>query len=141
MLVKGLDLRNAIQLTRMGLRSKQTGGVLAAYFRGARLPSAATLESGMLPALSSLPSDLGRAATRIGALGLGGMVGMSMMPRSDAVAIPAAAGAFSAAFAGLGGVPALNRGPTGQALRLGAGLMAGSIAYQGLRSPRPSDFQ
>ncbi len=87
-----------------------------------------------------LPGNAGTAAARIAAAGIGGMAALSMLPRSDAIAIPAAMGAFGAAYSGLGAIPALGGSTLGSAIRVGGGLMAGSIAWGGLRSPRMSDY-
>jgi hypothetical protein len=155
----GLDLGNAIRVAQMGLRENQLGGILGAYFRGAKMPPLGRLERGvtgyatglqpMLPLDASVVSGVqaqgwnpGRAGLRMATAGLGGMAAASMLPRNDAVAAGAGAGAFAGVYGGLGamGPGILRAGRAGQLGRGALGLAAGSMMWSGLRSPQPADY-
>jgi hypothetical protein len=133
-----LNLRPAMRMMRMGLKNKQLGGVLGAYFRGAEVPGLTT--NATLSAFQAAPGNIGLGAFRAAAAGAAGMTAMNLGTGNDYFAGAAAAGSFYGAFKGLSRFPALT-GTAGRTVGRGAlGLMAGSIAWQGLRGPRMSDY-
>jgi hypothetical protein len=134
--LRGLDVQRSWALIRMGLRERQAGTALSAYFRGAEM------SAGTPAALAQMPSRWGVGAARLGVFAGGSLAAWSLIPRSDMLAGPAAGAAGIGAYAAAGRIPALAaKTPMGGALRAGAGLLAGSMAWQGLRSPRPEDFR
>ena len=127
----------------MGLKQKQLGGVLGAYFRGVNIPRLLVNanRSGLNQALAAgAPGNMGVGAFRMGAAGAAGLAAWNIGSGSDIFAGAAAAGAFYGAYRGLGGVGALSGTPGRTVARGAIGLMAGSIAWQGLRGPRMSDY-
>lgn len=155
-----LDLGNAVRVAQMGLKQKQLGGVLGAYFSGKLMPRLGSdlMESGMMSpvfsgamgprrwrsmaeGLAARPSNFGTAALRATALGMGGVAAYSMLPQNNALAAGAGAGAFAATYAGLGALaPGMAGGMWGRLGRGAAGLAAGSMAWSGLRSPQTNDY-
>lgn len=144
-LMKALDLKNAWTLLTMGMKERQLGKTFAAYFRGADIgsllgPGAAGAD--VLGQLSTLESRVGVGIARGAVMGGTALAGWSMLPRSDALAYPAGAGAGFAAWRGTEKLADwAGGGAKGFGLRAGASLFAGSLAFQGLRAARPGDFE
>jgi hypothetical protein len=150
-----LNLKNATRMTKMGLKRRQLGGVLGAYFRGVDVPALAsnigrggrtggvnTMAMGNLNNLAAFTGgqgNMGTAAARIAAAAGAGIVGLNLAKGNDLVAGAAGLGAFAGTFGALGRIPGAG-GTAGTLLRGAGGLMAGSIAWQGLRGPRMSDY-
>lgn len=138
-----LNLGPAMRMAQMGLKNKQMGGVLRAYFSGAQIPKLASNlgRSGIMEALAafqSAPGSYGTGAFRIAAAGAAGLATINIGGGNNAFAGVAAAGAYYGAYRGLGMIPKAASMPLA---RGAAGLMAGSIAWQGLRAPRMADYQ
>lgn len=145
-LAAAINLRHASRVARMGLKHRQLGGVLGAYFRGVEVPALAA-NLGTSDAQAALKSfiggttSMGTGATRVAA-GIGaGLAGVNILGGNDVTAGIGAAGAYAGAYGALGYIPKLRTGVGGGLARAAGGLMAGSIAWQGLRGPRMSDYQ
>lgn len=137
-----LNLRSAMRVAQMGLKHKQLGGVLRAYFSGAEIPELASNlgRSGVMNALSAFqgaPGNVGVGAFRAAAAGAAGLAAVNIGSGNNAFAGVAAAGAYYGAYRGLGTIPQAASRPLA---RGAAGLMASSIAWQGLRAPRVADY-
>lgn len=157
-----LNLGAASKVVRMGLKHNQLGGVLGAYFRGVQFPKVGITPGGLVEmggvgatGVTLKPStflqtyaggkgNLGRAATRIGALAAAGVVAPALLPNSDVLAGTGAAAAFGGVYTGLGamrgGAAGFMQGTGGMLGRGALGLMAGSMVWSGLREPRPADY-
>ena len=143
-----------MRMMRMGLKEKQLGGVVGAYFRGVDLPRLGSNMSAVGPelmakSLANAPGNLGVGIFRGAVAGGAGLAAWNMMPRNDILAGAGAIGAFYGGYAGLGRYTSKfartmmggAMGTAGEQLTRGAtGLMAGSMVWSGLRTQRPADF-
>ena len=155
-----LDLKNAGEIVKMGLKQNQLGGVLRGYFGGMRTGMLSKALAGNVDISDMLKTargtDMGygtgagkRAAYRIGTAAVAGFAASRVLPQNDALAAVGAAGAFYGAYKGLGGygtraaemMMGRELGESGARVAAGAtGLMAGSMVWSGMRTQRPADF-
>jgi hypothetical protein len=135
-----LDFSNSMHVLAMGLKERQLGSAVGAWFMGAQFPEKAG--TSILKNLATLPRSEGAMAARISTVGAVGLLGLPMLAgKSDALGATAAVPAFAAGYHFSGALPFLRGGTPGATVGRGiAGMMAGSIAWQGLRGPRMSDY-